>query len=88
MEKTTEFMKDVERVAKTFNDRVVDGQSLVIIATDELNGTQRQTIIAVRGRGEYLAKGLSDFIGDNKELVALAMLINQIETKKNNHDNE
>lgn len=81
-------MKDVERVAKSFNDRVVDGQSLVIIATDELNGTQRQTIIAVRGRGEYLAKGLSDFIGDNKELVALAMLINQIETKKNNHDNE
>lgn len=87
MDKTTEFLKNVELVVKSFNDKVVDGQSLVVIATDELNESQRQTIISIRGNGKYVAKGLSDFISDNKELMALAMVINQIETMKNNHDN-
>lgn len=81
-------MKDVERVVKSFNDKAVDGQSLIVIATDETNGTQRQTIISIRGKGTYVAKGLSDFIRDNKELMALAMVINRIEAMKNNHDNE
>lgn len=88
MEKTTEFLRDVERVVKSFNDEMVDGQSLVVIATDELNDSQSQTIVSIRGKGVYVARGLSNFIGDNKELMALAMVINQIETKKNNHDNE
>ena len=87
MDKTTEFLKNVELVVKSFNDKVVDGQSLVVIATDELNESQRQTIVSVRGKGGYVAKGLADFISDNKELMALAMVINRIETMKNNHDN-
>ncbi len=88
MDKTTEFLKDVERVVKSFNDKVVEGKSLLVIATDELNESQRQTIVSIRGKGVYVARGLSDFIGDNKELMALAMVVNRIETMKNNHDNE
>ena len=88
MDTTTEFLKDVERVVKSFNDKVVEGQSLVVIATDEINESQHQTIISIRGTGRYVARGLSKFIGDNKELMALAMVMNQIETMKNNHDNE
>ena len=84
MEKTTEFLKDVERVAKSFN--VVGGQSLVIIASDEVNESQRKTIVSIRGKGLCVANGLSDFIGDNKDLMALAMVVNQIETMKNNHE--
>lgn len=88
MEKTTEFLKDVERVVKSFNDKVVDGQSLLVIATDEVNESQRQTIVSIRGKGEYVAKGLSDFISDNKELMDVAMFLNRIEKMKNNDDNE
>ena len=85
MDKTTEFLKDVERVAKSFN--VAGGQSLIIIASDEVNESQRKTIVSIKGKGLCVMNGLSDFIGDNKELMALAMVINKMETKKNNHGN-
>lgn len=79
-------MKDVERVVKSFNERIVDGQSLVVIATDEINESQRQTIISITGDSAGIVSGLSDFIGEKKELMALAMVVNKMETKKNNNE--